>query len=218
VQYLELKGDDSAMKQSRIALGVLTLAMSMLLLNSCSSKQKQTAGNQQSDVVTKVTTAAPGTTGSTAGIEWTVPKGWGKGVEKPMRAATYTVGSGDELAECAVFFFGTGQGGDVEANISRWISQVKQPDGSESNAKATRAEIKSACCTITTVEVAGTYMASTGPMMQTTAEKPGYVLLGGIVPGPQGNVFFKLTGPQDMVGKIKEEFLGMLRSVNRQAD
>ena len=135
-----------------------------------------------------------------------------------MRAATYTVGSGDALAECAVFFFGTGQGGDVEANIARWISQVKQPDGSDSKDKATRGEVKSVCCAITTVEVAGTYMASSGPMMQTTAEKQGFVLLGGIVPGSQGNVFFKLTGPKATVDKAKEDFLAMLRSVDKRAD
>ena len=208
------------MKLSWTALSVLTLAMCILLLNSCSSKQKQQpSGSQQTNAAAKATTAMQGTTsGSVAGIDWAVPAGWIKGGEKPMRAATYTVGSGDALAECAVFFFGTGQGGEVEANISRWISQVKQPDGSDSKAHAARAEVKSACCTITTVEVSGTYMASSGPMMQTTAEKPGFVLLGGIVPGPQGNVFFKLTGPKATVGKVKEDFLAMLRSVNKRSD
>jgi hypothetical protein len=204
------------MKRSWMALGVSILIMSILLLDSCSSGQKQqTAGNQEAKATT---TAQWATSGVVAGIEWKVPTGWVKGGEKPMRAATYTVGNGDALAECAVFFFGTGQGGEVEANIARWISQVKQPDGSDSEAKAVRAEIKSACCTITTVEVAGTYMASSGPMMQTTAEKPGFVLLGGIVPGPQGNVFFKLTGPKATVSKVKEDFLAMLGSVNKQAD
>jgi hypothetical protein len=204
------------MKLNWMALGALTLAMSISVLNSCSSKQKQqTPGNLQMDAATKATMA---TASSAAGVEWTVPTGWVKGGEKPMRAATYTVGSGEALAECAVFFFGAGQGGDVEANIARWISQVNQPDGSDSKANAIRAEVKSACCPIKTVEVAGTYMASSGPMMQTTDEKQGFVLLGGIVPGPQGNVFFKLTGPKTTVDKVKEDFLMMLRSVNKRSD
>jgi hypothetical protein len=207
------------MKLSWMALVVLTLAMSILLLSSCSSKQEQeTSGSQQSDVTSKATVSQGTTSGGVAGIEWMVPTGWIKAGEKPMRAATYTVGSGETLAECAVFFFGTGQGGDVEANIARWISQVKQPDGSDSKANAVRAEVKSACCMITTVEVAGSYMASSGPMMQTTAEKPGFVLLGGIAPGPQGNVFFKLTGPKATIGKVKEGFLAMLRSISKQAE
>jgi hypothetical protein len=205
------------MKPHKIPMSALTLALSMLLLYSC-SKQK-TAGGQPADAAGKVATAGWVTASCVpAGIEWKVPTGWVPGAEKPMRAATYTVESGDALAECAVFFFGTGQGGDVEANIARWISQVKQPDGSDSESKAARAEIKSACCPITTVEVAGTYLASSGPMMQTTAEKPEFVLLGGIVPGPQGNVFFKLTGPKATVDKVKEDFLAMLRSVSTQAN
>jgi hypothetical protein len=200
------------MKLNWTAISVLTIAVSILLLSSCSSdKKQQTAGNQQTDASAKATS-----TGAVAGIEWKVPAEWAVGSEKPMRAATYTAGTGDALAECAVFFFGTGQGGDVEANIARWISQVKQPDGSDSKVSAVRGEIKSTCCTITTVEVSGTYMASSGPMMQTTAERPGFVLLGGIVPGPQGNVFFKLTGPKATVGKVKEDFLAMLRSVGKQ--
>ncbi|TFH65201.1 MAG: hypothetical protein E4G91_03335 [Candidatus Zixiibacteriota bacterium] len=202
------------MKLSWTTLGVSTMVMSILLLNSCSSDQKQQkAVGQRADAA-----AQWATSGAVAGVEWKVPPEWPKGGEKPMRAATYTVGSGDALAECAVFFFGTGQGGDVEANIARWILQVRQPDGSDSKAKAVRAEVKSACCLITTVEVAGTYMASAGLMMQEMAEKPGFVLLGGIVPGPQGNVFFKLTGPKATVDKVKEDFQAMLRSVSKQAD
>jgi hypothetical protein len=191
----------------------------VLLLASCSNEPKQqtTSGKQGVVPTTNAMTGQPTTAGTAAGIEWKVPAGWVKGGEKPMRAATYLIGSGDTQAECAVFYFGAGQGGEVEANISRWISQVKQPDGSESSSKAVRSEVKSACCQITTVEVGGTYLASSGPMMQITSEKTGFILLGGIVPGPQGNVFFKLFGPKEVVEKIKEDFLGMLRSVSKSA-
>ncbi|MCX6832600.1 MAG: hypothetical protein NT028_10820 [candidate division Zixibacteria bacterium] len=202
------------MKLSWTLLGALALVITILLLASCSSEQKQ-----QGNATSKASTAGQ-TTGSCApaGIEWKVPTGWVPGPEKPMRVATYAVGGLDAPAECAVFFFGAGQGGDVDANIARWISQVKQPDGSDSEDKAVRDKVKSACCQITTIEVAGTYLASSGAMMQTTAEKPGFVLLGAIVPGPKGNVFFKFTGPKTTVDKAKEDFLGLLRSVNKQAD
>ena len=49
-----------------------------------------------------------------------------------MRAATYTVGEG----ECAVFYFGAGQGGGVQANIDRWIGQF-EPEGKPVTAKRT---------------------------------------------------------------------------------
>lgn len=202
------------MKLSWTPLGALALVMTLLLLTSCSSEQKQ-----QGNAAAKATMAGQ-TTGSCApaGMEWKVPTGWVTGPEKPMRAATYTVGGLDAPAECAVFFFGAEQGGDVDANIARWISQVKQPDGSDSEDKAVKDKVKSACCQITTVEVAGTYLASSGAMMQTTVEKPGFVLLGAIVPGPKGNVFFKFTGPKATLDNAKEDFLAMLRSVNKRSD
>ncbi len=58
-----------------------------------------------------------------------------------MRVATYLIDPADPKAECVVYYFGEGQGGATDANISRWINQVKQPDGSDSNAKAQRGTV-----------------------------------------------------------------------------
>jgi hypothetical protein len=202
------------MKLNSTLIGVLSLAMTISTLSSCSSEPKQ-----QAEVAGKASTAGQATGScAPAGIEWKVPTGWVLGPEKAMRVATYMAGGLDAPAECAVFFFGTGQGGDVDGNIARWISQVKQPDGSDSGEKAKKDKVKSACCEITTIEVEGTYLASSGPMMQTTAEKPGFVLLGAIASGPKGNVFFKLTGPKSTVDRVRENFLTMLRSVNKMTD
>ena len=63
---------------------------------------------------------------------------WRAQPERPMRAATYTVAAapGDrEPGECAVFFFGRGQGGSVQDNIDRWRSQIQGPDGKPAVAK-----------------------------------------------------------------------------------
>ena len=62
-----------------------------------------------------------------AGIAWTVPTGWEAGPARQMRVATYRIHAiaGDpEDAECAVYFFGTGQGGTVDANLKRWAESV----------------------------------------------------------------------------------------------
>ena len=199
--------------------GVIGLLVIGLFASSCSGEKKNEAnaksGGAMLDMPAKQAADKPGTSASAAGIQWKVPASWAQGPEKPMRAATYMIGTGAEQAECAVFYFGNGQGGDVQANIGRWIGQVKQPDGSSSEGKAKKSEVKSACCSISTIEVAGTYLASAGPMMQVKEEKPGYELIGGIAPAPEGNVFFKLTGPQKTVEKIREEFLGMLKSVSK---
>src|SRR5215467_7181380 len=75
---------------------------------------------------------------SAAGVHWTAPAGWKTEAPQPMRAATYTVTavSGDKAnAECAVYFFGAGQGGSVEANIERWKEQFQAADGRPATAK-----------------------------------------------------------------------------------
>ena len=67
---------------------------------------------------------------SAGGLRWTMPAGWRAQPERPMRAATYTVSAaaGDrEPGECAVFYFGRGQGGTVQDNIDRWRSQIQSP-------------------------------------------------------------------------------------------
>lgn len=62
--------------------------------------------------------------------------------EKPssnMRLAQYKLpkAEGDtEDASLVLYFFGSNQGGSVQANLERWISQIEQPDGSSSKDKA----------------------------------------------------------------------------------
>jgi hypothetical protein len=130
-----------------------------------------------------------------------------------MRAATYVVpaAAGDkEEGECAVFYFGPGQGGGVDDNIKRWIGQF-QPGGAQPKKaiSTTGAGLK-----ITTVEHSGTFMAG-GPMTQERTSKPGYRLFGAIVEAPEGNVFFKLTGPEKTVAAAKPAFEKMLQSVKK---
>lgn len=149
---------------------------------------------------------------SAGGIQWTAPPGWKAQAQRPMRAATYAVPAvaGDkEDGECAVFYFGPGQGGGVEANIQRWISQF------ETTAKPQTAKKTVAGLPVTTIDLSGTYLASAGPMSPTKTSKPGYRLLGGIVEGPQGAVFFKFTGPVKTVAANQAAFDKLLSSVRR---
>jgi len=64
---------------------------------------------------------------SVAGLKWTAPSGWKPETPRPMRAATYTVPAtapDSASAECVVYFFGSGQGGSVQANLDRWKGQL----------------------------------------------------------------------------------------------
>lgn len=135
-----------------------------------------------------------------------------------MRAATYRVprAAGDrEDGECAVFYFGAGQGGSVEANLKRWIAQFELEDGrpADKAAKITRTTIGG--MTATRIDVSGTYLAAAGPMAPRAVKKPGYRMLGAIVEAPQGNVFFKFTGPARTVAAEAARFEELLKSVKR---
>ena len=151
------------------------------------------------------------------GIQWTTPAGWKTLGQRPMRAATYVVpaAAGDkEDGECAVFYFGAGQGGSVQANVDRWIAQFEQPDGRGSKALAKTQKRTVGGFAVTTIDLTGTYTGAGGPMGPKVT-KPGYRLLGGIVEAPEGPVFFKFTGPAKTVAANEAVFQKLLASVKR---
>jgi hypothetical protein len=148
---------------------------------------------------------------SGAGVRWTTPPGWKAEAQRPMRLATYTLGTG---AECGVYYFGPGQGGSVDANLDRWIGQFLQADGKPSKAAARIAKRFIHGSLVTTVDVSGAYTGMGGPTAPSGAPAmPGYRLLGAIVEGPQGSIFFKLTGPAKTVAASQAEFDKMIASL-----
>jgi hypothetical protein len=128
-----------------------------------------------------------------------------------MRVATYAVpaAKGAEPAECAVFYFGQGQGGDVDANVQRWAGQFKEKPAPKEERRTVGG------LPLVRVDIEGTYLNPGGGMMQSQGEKLGYRLLGAIVEAPQGNVFFKLTGPAATVAAAEADFDALLASIGR---
>jgi hypothetical protein len=156
--------------------------------------------------------AFPALADSAGGINWTSPTTWKADAPRPMRAATYLIApaKGDtDSGECGVFYFGEGQGGGVDANIERWVSQF------EGAKTPLRKKEKIAGFDVTTVEVEGTFANSMGGPMGPKTPKSGFKLLGAIVEGPKGNVFFKLTGPAKTVEAARAEFMKMLKSATK---
>ena len=146
-------------------------------------------------------------------LTWVDPTAWKLSPRKsPMRKATYVVprsGADAEDGELAVFYFGPGQGGGVDANVDRWVKQFKgvPPD------KVKRADRQANGLVQHTVEItSGTFDGST---MAGTPAKPkdNYGLLGAIVSAPGGSYFFKLTGPSATVQAARKDFYALLDSV-----
>ena len=147
------------------------------------------------------------------GLAWTVPGRWTTLPQRSMRVATYSIpaaGGDPEPAECAVFYFGPTQGGGVEDNIARWVDQFENAGKPRREKKAVHG------FALHRVEVTGDYLAPSGPMMQSSGTKPRYMLLGAIVEGPAGGVFFKLTGPEKTVRAAAGDFDAMLASIRKE--
>lgn len=155
------------------------------------------------------------TTGAAAGVAWTVPARWEAQPPRMMRVATYLIPKAegdDEPGECAVFYFGRGQGGSVDLNLQRWREQFETDTGGQPSLAERKSTINGLA--VTTVSLAGTYLASMGPMFQSGAvKKPGYRMLGAIIEAPEGNVFVKLTGPEKTVLGADDEFQAFLNSL-----
>lgn len=154
-------------------------------------------------------TAAP--TSSVGGLTWSVPKSWAEGKGSAMRVATYVAAGakGDEPAEVAVFYFAKGSGGSVEQNVERWHGQFTAEAGA---AKPGSEKKNLSGLAVTLVTAEGTYSSG---MMGGGAPKKGYAMRGAIVEGPQGNVFFKMTGPKKTIAAAGAGLDELLKSLKK---
>lgn len=131
-----------------------------------------------------------------------------------MRAAEYavTAPSGGEPAVLAVFYFGPDQGGSVDANVSRWVGQFTDAGGAPAKDKAKIEKRTRGAFAVTTVDVSGAYTNSMPGAPALTLQNQR--MLGAIVEGPSGPVFFKLVGPADAVEFARAPFEALLDSVH----
>ncbi len=190
------------------------LVVSLLVLSGCSRKEEQT----QLPAAERTPSIGTAAVSSAAGLRWTIPAEWRADAERPMRVATYTTpaAEGDpEEGEVALFYFGPGEGGSIEANVQRWFSQFDQPDGRATAEAATSESMVVNGIRITIVRTSGTYNAAAGPMAPRRELKPNFQLIGAIAEGPQGAVFFKFTGPSATVQNQENHFLTLVRSIER---
>jgi hypothetical protein len=155
--------------------------------------------------------------GTSIPLKWDDPTDW-----KPARPATtfrlaqYEIpaAEGEAPGAVAVFHF-PGSGGSVEDNVARWVGQFSDADGKAIDPASVKQETFEANgLKVHFVEVSG-YMMVSKAMGGTGQRSPDqYRLLGGIVEMPDGNWFFKGTGPEKTMAGAREAFLRMLRSVH----
>ena len=152
-----------------------------------------------------------------AQLNFTAPSAWQtRPAASTMRVAEFVVpkAAGDtEDAELIVYFFGASSGGSADANVDRWIGQMKQPDGSESKDKARREAQTINGLKVTTVDLTGTYVAEVRPGADEHYNKPNFRLRAAVVETPRGPYYIKMTGPAKTMAAADADFKKFLATL-----
>jgi hypothetical protein len=171
---------------------------------ACSSSASLTQNQNQSNVP------------ANGELHFKAPDAWT--TEKPtsaMRVAQYKLPKADgdpEDGSLVLYYFGAGQGGNVQANIDRWINQMQQSDGSASKDKAKTGDLTVNGLKVSTVDVSGTYTAEMSPGSGDHHNNANYRLRAAVIETPKGNYFAKLVGPTNTVAKWDQAFNDYLKS------
>jgi hypothetical protein len=166
-------------------------------------------------LATMSTVAVPQEGSAPGRLAYTVPDGWvSRAASSNMRVAEFTLpaaSSDTEPGDLVLYYFG-GSGGTVEANIQRWIGQIRQPPGAAADA-VRRAGREVHGLQVTTVDVSGTYVAEMRPGSAEHHDNPGYRLRAAVIETPRGPYFVKLVGPQATIERWTPAFDAFIDSV-----
>ena len=210
---------------------ILTLSLLLALLCACHKNPQQateaptiapeamasgrSAGNSSSPAPISahggaVADAQPAAGAPAGSIDFDLPKSWEKQTpSSSLRIAQAAIPGPGGPGDLAVFFFGPGQGGSVDANVSRWVGQMETTDHPKPET------FEAGGMKVTWVDVKGTLKASQmgpGPSASMSDAR----LYGAVVEGPGGPWFFKVTGPDATLAPQRDAFLAMLKSVRKK--
>lgn len=148
-------------------------------------------------------------------LGFTPPAAWkARPASSSMRVAEFILpraADADADGELIVYYFGR-FGGSVDANIKRWTGQMQTPAGA-ALAPAARDSRTINGLRVTTVDVAGTYIAEVRPGSSERHNKPGYRMHASVVETPRGPYFIKAVGPAATIAKWEPSFGEFLKSL-----
>ncbi len=137
-------------------------------------------------------------------LKYDLPGGWtSKPLSSKMRLADFVLpkAEGDpEDASLVITFFG-GQGGTVQANFDRWLTQMQQPDGRASKDLAKTSVLKTHDLNLSIMDLPGTFVAEMAPGSSEHFNKPGFHLRAAVIEGKGGPYFIRLVGPAKTIAK-----------------
>lgn len=134
--------------------------------------------------------------------DWAPPAHWKAGGQRPMRLATFEVPGGqNQVADLSISALG-GSAGGLLANLNRWrTQQLGLPAATEAELPKLTTTVEVTGGTATVVDFAG------------AGEFKGERMLAAIVSRGDRTWFFKLSGPDAVVGPERDNFVKFLKSV-----
>jgi hypothetical protein len=165
-------------------------------------------------LVTTLVLAAAGTPVTMDGLTSTAPESWKEvPTTSQMRFKQFTIprATGDQFdGELVIFYFGPGQGGDPDANITRWKGMFTPPEGKKIEDVSKIDTVAIGAVKATLLDVHGTYKPS--QMMGPPQEpRPNHRMIGVVFASPQGPYFMRFVGPERTIERHKAEFDKWLR-------
>jgi hypothetical protein len=142
----------------------------------------------------------PVITAGGSGLTWTPDPTWQAKPAGAMRKGSYSVSSGEAVADLSITAF-PGEVGGEPANVNRWRGQLGLPAVSDGETAAS----------VTRLEVNGLKIAFVD--LTATTGAPRTRLLGAIVPFEGNTWFFKMLGADAVVDAQKPAMLAFLRTI-----
>lgn len=151
---------------------------------------------------------SPSGASDAAGLpQWTVPAGWKREGDRPMRLATFSIPgeSGGRAADLSISTLG-GAGGGLLSNINRWRGQLGLASWADADLKTEAKSVEIGGIQATLVDFAG----EKSPQGEERKTR----ILGAVVPRGGQTWFFKLTGDDAVVARERENFMGFVKSIH----
>lgn len=141
-----------------------------------------------------------------------VPASWTpRAPSSTMRLAEYVVSPTPAgTAEVVVYFFGKGQGGNVEANLARWKGQFSTTDGSPVPEFITRDS--TGLFPITFAEYRGNYRRGIGAGSPDSV-RAGQTLIAAVAETVRGTMFIQLFGTSARVAAERGTFVQFVKGL-----
>ena len=151
--------------------------------------------------------SSPSAGGDATGLpQWTVPPGWKREGERPMRLASFSIpgDAGGRAADLSISTLG-GAGGGLLSNINRWRGQLGLASWVEADLKTETQSVEIGGVPATVVDFAGEKSLQ--------GEERKTRILGAVIPRGNQTWFFKLTGDDAVVARERENFMGFVKSI-----